>query len=239
MAGRVSRRDDIAANLAAVRHRIAAAAARAQRDPRDVTLIAVTKTRPASDVRLLAELGVHDIGENRDQEARPKAAACADLELTWHFVGRLQTNKCRSVATYADVVHSVDRPKLVTALAEAAARADRQVGVLLQVSLDDPHRGAPGSRGGASPSELAALADATVAATRLRLLGLMAVAPLGAPARPAFQRLADLSAALRRVHPDAGWISAGMTADLEDAVLCGATHVRVGSALLGRRPPLR
>jgi PLP dependent protein len=238
MAGRVSRRDDIAANLAAVRLRIAAAAAKAQRDPRDVTLIAVTKTRPASDVRLLAELGVHDIGENRDQEARPKAAACADLELTWHFVGRLQTNKCRSVATYADVVHSVDRAKLVTALAEAAARADRQVGVLLQVSLDSPDTEAQG-RGGASPSELAALADATVAATRLRLLGLMAVAPLGAPARPAFQRLADLSAALRRVHPDAGWISAGMTADLEDAVLCGATHVRVGSALLGRRPPLR
>jgi pyridoxal phosphate enzyme (YggS family) len=238
MAGRVSRRDDIAANLAAVRHRIAAAAARAQRDPRDVTLIAVTKTRPASDVRLLAELGVHDIGENRDQEARPKAAACADLELTWHFVGRLQTNKCRSVATYADVVHSVDRAKLVTALAEAAARADRQVGVLLQVSLDSPDTEAPG-RGGASPSELAALADATVAATRLRLLGLMAVAPLGAPARPAFERLAGLSAALRRAHPGAGWISAGMTADLEDAVLCGATHVRVGSALLGRRPPLR
>jgi PLP dependent protein len=231
----VSRRDDLAANLSAVRDRIRAAALAAGRDPAEITLVAVTKTRPASDVRLLAELGVRDIGENRDQEAAPKAAACADLDLTWHFVGRLQTNKARSVASYADVVHSVDRPKLVRALAEAATRAGREVGVLLQVSLDAaPHRG------GALPADLPALAeDAAAAAPRLRLLGVMAVAPLGEPARAAFERLRAISERLQRDHPGASWVSAGMTADLEDAIGCGATHVRVGSALLGRRPPVR
>jgi pyridoxal phosphate enzyme (YggS family) len=230
----VTRRDDLAANLSAVRARISSAAAAAGRDPGEVTLVAVTKTRPASDVRLLAGLGVLDVGENRDQEAAPKAALCADLGITWHFVGRLQSNKCRSVASYAHVVHSVDRPKLVGALADAVARADREVGVLLQVSLD----AAPG-RGGAPPAELPALADAVSAAPRLRLRGVMAVVPLGAPPRPAFEQLAELSAQLRRDHPDADWISAGMTEDLEDAILFGATHVRVGSALLGSRPALR
>jgi len=231
----VTRRADLAANLSAVQARISAAAVAAGRDPAAVTLVAVTKTRPASDVRLLAQLGVRDIGENRDQEAAPKAAACADLALTWHFVGRLQTNTCRSVASYADVVHSVDRPKLLHALAAAAERVDREVGVLLQVSLE---AAAPG-RGGALPADLPALADAALAAPRLRLLGVMAVAPLGEPARPAFERLGSMSAPLQRAHPGADWVSAGMSADLEDAVACGATHVRVGSALLGRRPPLR
>jgi len=230
----VTRRDDLAASLAAVRARIAAAATAAGRDPGEVTLVAVTKTRPVSDIRLLAQLGVRDVGENRDQEAAPKAAACADLGLTWHFVGRLQTNKCRSVAGYADVVHSVDRATLVGALAGAATRADREVGVLLQVSLD----AAPG-RGGALPADLPALADAVAAARGLRLLGVMALAPLGAPPRPAFERLATVGAQLRRDHPGADWVSAGMTGDLEDAVLYGATHVRVGSALLGSRPALR
>jgi len=230
----VTRRDELAASLAAVRARIGAAATAAGRDPGEVTLVAVTKTRSASDIRLLAELGVRDVGENRDQEAAPKAAACADLGLTWHFVGRLQTNKCRSVASYADVVHSVDRPTLVGALSGAATRADREVGVLLQVSLD----AAPG-RGGALPADLPALADAVAAARGLRLLGVMALAPLGAPPRPAFERLAAVGARLRLDHPGADWVSAGMTGDLEDAVRCGATHVRVGSALLGSRPALR
>jgi pyridoxal phosphate enzyme (YggS family) len=230
----VTRRDELAANLAAVRTRLDAAAASAGRDPAEITLIAVTKTRPASDIHLLAELGVRDIGENRDQEAAPKAAECADLGLTWHFVGQLQTNKCRSVASYAHVVHSVDRPRLVSALSSGATRAGREVGALVQVSLD----GAPG-RGGASPADVPALAAAVAAGEGLRLLGVMAVAPLGAPPRPAFEQLAEVSARIRQDHPDATWISAGMTADLEDAIACGATHVRVGSALLGERPPLR
>ena len=119
------RREELALRLAEVRGRIAKACEAAGRDAGELTLIAVTKTRPASDVRLLSELGVRDIGENRDAEAAPKAAQCADLDLTWHFVGQLQTNKCPSVARYASVVHSVDRLRLVRALGEAARRAGR------------------------------------------------------------------------------------------------------------------
>ncbi|MEU9024655.1 YggS family pyridoxal phosphate-dependent enzyme [Actinomadura sp. NPDC048394] len=224
------RRAELAANLADVRGRIAAACAAAGRDPAEVALIAVTKTFPASDVRLLAGLGLTDVGENRDQEARPKAAECADLPLTWHFVGSLQTNKARAVASYADVVHSVDRSRLVTALSGAAGRAGRTLRCLVQVSLDEAEH-----RGGAAPAQVPALADEIAAAPGLELGGLMAVAPLGADPAPAFERLAALSADLRRNHPDARSVSAGMSGDLEQAIACGATHLRIGTALLGGR----
>ncbi|KAB2353280.1 YggS family pyridoxal phosphate-dependent enzyme [Actinomadura montaniterrae] len=224
------RRAELAANLAEVRGRIAAACAAAGRDPAEVALIAVTKTFPASDVRLLAGLGLTDVGENRDQEARPKAAECADLSLTWHFVGSLQTNKARAVASYADVVHSVDRSRLVAALSGAAARAGRTLRCLVQVSLDEAEH-----RGGAAPAQVPALADEIAAAPGLELGGLMAVAPLGADPAPAFERLAALSADLRRNHPDARSVSAGMSGDLEQAIACGATHLRIGTALLGGR----
>lgn len=234
------RRAELAANLAAVRARIAAACAAAGRRPDEVTLIAVTKTFPASDVRLLAELGVRDVGENRDQEAAPKAAACAELPLRWHFVGQLQTNKARSVARYAHVVHSVDRARLVDALVSSARRAGRQVTALVQVDLGTVP--APGAgeldRGGAPPGAVLELADAIASAEGLRLGGVMAVAPLGADPGPAFARLAALAAALRGRYPDATMVSAGMSADLEAAVGHGATHVRIGTALLGGRPPL-
>ncbi len=227
------RTDELAANLADVEHRIAAACASANRPRSDVTLVVVTKTWPAVDVRRLASLGVVDVGENRDQEAAPKAAACADLELRWHFVGQLQTNKARSVAQYADVVHSVDRSRLVRALAAAAADHGRRIGCLLQVSLDGDQR-----RGGALSDDLAALADEVAAAPALDLVGLMTVAPLGANPATSFAALAALSARLRVDHPGAVAISAGMSGDLEAAVVAGATHVRVGSAVLGGRPPL-
>jgi pyridoxal phosphate enzyme (YggS family) len=178
---------------------------------------------------------VLDVGESKDQEAAGKAQELAGLEpaLRWHFVGRLQRNKARSVAGYADVVHSVDRAPLVDALAAGAARADRELGVLLQVSLDgDP------DRAGAQPADLPRLAAAVAAAPQLQLRGVMAVAPLGAEPRAAFARLAEVAAGLRSEHPQAGWISAGMSGDLDEAVAEGATHVRVGTALLGRRPPL-
>ncbi|MGH3388146.1 MAG: YggS family pyridoxal phosphate-dependent enzyme [Actinomadura sp.] len=225
------RKDELAANLLAVRERLAAACGAAGRDPGELTLIAVTKTFPASDVRLLAELGVTDVAENRDQEAAVKAADCADLPLTWHFVGRLQTNKVRSVAAYADVVHSVDRVRLVTALSAAAVRARRGLRCLVQVSLEAAARG----RGGADPAEVPALADVIAAADGLELAGVMAVAPLGADPAPAFARLAETARAVRARHPAAEVISAGMSGDLEDAIACGATHVRVGTALLGGR----
>jgi PLP dependent protein len=221
---------ELAAHLESVRRRIETACAAAGRDASEITMIAVTKTFPASDVRLLAELGVTDIGENRDQEASPKAAACADLSLTWHFVGQLQTNKTRSVAAYADVVHSVDRPRLVTALSAAAVRAGRVLRCLVQVALDDDP-----ARGGARRADVPRLTALVAAADGLELGGLMAVAPLDADPAQAFAVLADLAAAVRAEHHAATIISAGMSGDLEQAIAYGATHVRVGTALLGGR----
>jgi pyridoxal phosphate enzyme (YggS family) len=226
----VTRRAELAANLAGVRERIEAACAVAGRDVKDVTLIAVTKTFPASDVRLLAELGITEVAENRDQEAAPKAAETADLPLTRHFVGQLQTNKVRSVAGYADVVQSVDRSRLVSALSAAAERAGRRIRCLVQVALDDAE-----GRGGASRDQALALAGEIAAADRLELAGVMAVAPLGADPLPAFARLAAIAVDVRAHHPGATIISAGMSGDLEQAIACGATHVRVGTALLGGR----
>ncbi|MEU9885657.1 YggS family pyridoxal phosphate-dependent enzyme [Sphaerisporangium sp. NPDC051011] len=227
-----TRRDEIAAGLAEVERRITAACEAAGRARREITLVAVTKTYPASDVTILTELGVRDVGENRDQEAAPKAAECSGLPLTWHFVGQLQTNKARSVVSYADVIHSVDRPRLAEALSREAVRAGREVVCLVQVALDDDP-----ARGGVVSAGLPALAEAIAEAPGLVLGGVMAVAPLGAEPGPAFARLRELSSALRGDHPGAAVISAGMSADLAEAIAHGATHVRVGTALLGRRKP--
>jgi len=225
-----SRRDELAVRLTAVRERISAACAAAGRKPQDVSLVAVTKTFPASDVRLLSGLGVRDFGENRDAEAAPKAAQCADLDLVWHFVGQLQTNKAASVARYATFVHSVDRLRLVRALGVAARRAERVIECLIEVSLDgDP------ARGGALAGEVPGLAEALMAEAGLVLAGVMAIAPLGMPPADAFARLLDSAAAVRAVRPAATVISAGMSGDLEAAIAAGATHVRIGTALLGDR----
>jgi pyridoxal phosphate enzyme (YggS family) len=225
------RRSELASNLAAVRARLAAACDAAGRGHDELTLVAVTKSWPADDVRLLAGLGVTDVGENRDQEAAAKHADCVDLGLRWHFVGQLQRNKARSVAGYADVVHSVDRLRLVPALASAAADAGRSVTALIQVDLDSvPDPG----RGGVEPGAVAELA-AAVADSALTLGGVMAVAPPGEDPDRAFGRLVEVAAALRADHPAATFVSAGMSGDLEAAVRHGATHVRIGTALLGRR----
>ncbi|MFI2437336.1 YggS family pyridoxal phosphate-dependent enzyme [Streptomyces sp. NPDC018693] len=237
------RKDELAGNLAKVERRIAAACEAAGRKREDVTLIVVTKTYPASDVRILSELGVRHVAENRDQDAAPKAAACSDLPLTWHFVGQLQTNKVRSVAGYADLVQSVDRSRLVTALSKEAVRQERELGCLIQVALDagEPAAGT-GERGGVAPGGIEELADLIAGSPGLRLDGLMTVAPLtgeyAGRQRAAFERLMDLSTDLRRAHPAANMVSAGMSADLEQAVAAGATHVRVGTAVLGVRPRL-
>jgi PLP dependent protein len=230
------RREELAARLAAVRGRISAACEAAGRAPGDVTLVAVTKAFPASDVRLLNSLGVRDFGENRDAEAAPKAAQCADLDLIWHFVGQLQTNKAASVARYATFVHSVDRLRLVRALGAAARRADRAepaeraIQCLIEVSLDgDP------ARGGALAREVPGLAEALTVEAGLVLAGVMAIAPLGMPPAEAFAKLLDSAAVVRAVRPAATVISAGMSGDLEAAIAAGATHVRIGTALLGDR----
>ncbi|MFI1188062.1 YggS family pyridoxal phosphate-dependent enzyme [Streptomyces californicus] len=235
------RKAELAANLAQVEERIAASCAAAGRERDDVTLVVVTKTYPASDVRILHELGVRHVAENRDQDAAPKATACADLSLTWHFVGQLQTNKVRSVTSYADIVQSVDRPKLVTALSTAAVRGERELGCLIQVALD-AESGERGERGGVAPDGVEELADAIAGAPGLRLGGLMTVAPLAGEyagrQRAAFERLMEIASRMRSAHPAANMVSAGMSGDLEDAVAAGATHVRVGTAVLGVRPRL-
>lgn len=245
--------------LEAVRRRIDRAVADAGRAsaPR---LVVVTKFHPAEDVRRLSELGVEDVGENRDQEASAKAAEVDALAgaagrgpsaPTWHFIGQLQSNKAKSVVQYAGAVHSVDRASLVKALSAAMSReqarrreagwgARRDLDCLIQVDLDPrpPHErpAGIGSRGGAQPDEVTALAERIDAAEGLALRGLMAVAPLGLDPGPAFRRLRELSVALVARHPGATWISAGMSQDLEQAVAAGATHLRVGTDVLGPRP---
>ncbi len=251
------RRGVLATRLAAVRERIARACADAGRDPAGVHLIAVTKFFPATDLAYLHDLGVRDVGESRDQEAGPKLRELAGLDpaarsgLRVHFVGQVQTNKAASVAGYADVVHSVDRARLVTALAKGAARAGRRLDVLIQVDLDEAGQGGQagqggdrgpetrGGRGGATPDAIPALAERIAATGALRLAGLMAVAPLGAEPRAAFERLRRIHERLRRDHPEADVLSAGMSQDLETAIACGATHLRVGTAILGSRPAAR
>jgi PLP dependent protein len=233
--GEQGRRAEIAARLSAVRERIAAACRAAGRGSDEVTLIAVTKTRPLSDIRLLYELGVPDIGENKDQDAAPKAAEAASLglDVAWHFVGQLQTNKAASVVSYAQVIHSVDRLRLAAALGSRARAAGRTVTCLVQVSLDgDP------ARGGAVGQQVMAVADAVAGEHGLVLGGVMAVAPLGMPALAAFGKLRRMAEEVRSAHRGAVMISAGMSDDLEPAIESGATHVRVGTALLGGRSVL-
>jgi PLP dependent protein len=231
------RRAQLSASLDEVRLRIARACSAADRDPGSVTLVAITKTYPVSDVLLLAELGVTDVGENKDQEAAGKAdsARSAGARLRWHFVGRLQRNKANSVVRYADVVESVDSVRLAGALDRAAGRhRDTPLDVLVQVSLDgDP------TRGGAAGDDIGRTAEAVAAAPALKLGGVMAVAPMNADPDRAFAALAGVSAELRESHPGATIVSAGMSGDLEQAIRHGATHVRIGTSLLGKRNLLR
>ncbi|MDT4912280.1 MAG: dependent protein [Pseudonocardiales bacterium] len=233
------RQAELVTALGALRARIADACSAAGRDPRSVRLVAVTKTYPASDVANLVRIGVEDVGESRDQEARAKAADTAALLAgaplpTWHFVGRLQSRKCRSVASYAGAVHSLDRAELASKLADGVTAAGRPpLDVFVQISLDgDP------DRGGVRAAGVAEVAAATAEHPQLRLRGVMAVAPLGADPDAAFAQLAEVSLALREDHPSADAISAGMSEDFEAAIRHGSTHVRVGSALLGRRSPV-
>lgn len=259
-----ARREDLAERLRGVQSRIADATTAAGREV-EPELIVVTKFFPADDVRHLAALGVRQVGENRDQEAGAKAAETADLPLRRHFIGQLQTNKAKSVVRYADVVQSIDRPQLVTALgkamrreherrAEASLPARASLEVLIQVDLRTPEQlerdareqdGGPGSRaatlgrGGTAPGDVLELADLIAADAELVLGGVMAVAPLGEDPAEAFERLMRISRDLQRQYPGATAVSAGMSQDLEQAVAAGATHLRIGSDVLGPRPALR
>ncbi len=241
-----ARTTQLAERLDAVRRRIAAALPTA--GAIEPALIVVTKFHPGADVQRLRRLGVADVGENRDQEAAAKAAEVADPELRWHFIGQLQSNKARSVAGYAHSVHSIDRPSLVKALDRAMVAEQQETGrarlqcyIQLDLSgaypeLAAPAGGANSGRGGLAPSSMMGLAERIAAAQALELAGVMAVAPLGVDPEPAFELLARLSAEVVEEHPQAWRMSAGMSHDLETALAYGATHLRVGSDILGPRP---
>ena len=221
----------LADRLADVDARIADAAHAAGRDPGALTRIVVTKFHPASVIEELFELGVRDVGENRQQEITEKFGQVGAREgLTWHFIGQAQTNKARAIRAAASVVHSVDRARLADAL-DTAGDGMPVLDVLLQVNLtDDP------GRGGVAPVDIEGLAEHVANLPSLRVRGVMAVAPLDEEAAAAFDRLTEHSARLRAVVPDATWISAGMTADFTEAIAAGATHLRIGSAITGPRP---
>ena len=215
---------DLEARLASVTAEVAQAARDAGRDPAEITTIVVTKFHPATLVRELADLGVGHFGESRHQEAQPKIAELADLGATWHFIGQVQSKKARQVRSYVDVIHSVDRPSLVDAL------VGDPLEVFLQVNLtDDP------ARGGAQPDDLDSLAERVAATESLRLRGLMAVAPLESEPRREFARVRALSQRLRADHPEATGLSMGMSGDFREAILEGATHLRIGTAITGNR----
>ncbi|MEO7059863.1 MAG: alanine racemase [Lapillicoccus sp.] len=275
-----SRQVELAYRLSVVEERVAAACADAGRARDEVVLVVVTKFFPASDVRLLLDLGVRDIGESRAQEATDKFADAllgaesdpsrvgGGARLATHFIGQVQTNKAAAVVGWADVVHAVDRPKLVRALDRAAGAAGKRPRVLVQVALDGGDADDAGSsdagggdgggdggggdggggggggsrsagRAGLLPEDARGLADQIAGCDHLRLGGVMAVAPLGADPDVAFGLLAKVAQGIRGDHADATWISAGMSGDLEAAVRHGATHLRVGTAILGSRPSLR
>ena len=220
-----SRYEEIASNLATVQNQIDAAAKAANRTSDEITLIAVTKTFPISDVHILASLNIHHYGENRDGDAAPKAAAVPG---TWHFQGQIQSNKLKSITSWAQVIHSLDELRHIQALDKVAAH---RIGVFLQVSLD----GAQG-RGGAQPSDLSELADAVIGSSHLDLMGLMAVAPLDVSSNEAFEKLGIIHSDFKASYPASKYLSAGMSNDFESAIIHGATHIRVGSSILGSRP---
>ena len=211
----MSRRDELAANLAAVQARIS--------DP-DVNLIVVTKTYPVSDVQILKDLGVTQFGENRNEEGLEKSSA---VDATWHYQGEIQSRKLRDIAQWADVVHSLDTASHIAKLDSVATS---EIDIFLQLSLDgDP------SRGGVIESDLPALADAALASSHLNLMGLMCVPPVAQDPRAAFTEIAAIHRRFIARYPAAISLSAGMSGDFEIAVDCGATHIRVGSSILGSR----
>ena len=230
-----NRLSEIQSNLETIQTRISNACSAAGRDISEITLIAVTKTYPASDVDLLKQLGIENVGENRDQEASSKKTEVKN-EFKWHFIGQLQSNKAKSVVNYADLIHSVDRWSLAKEIQKSAQGINKVQPVLIQVDLDQS--GPDPTRGGIWPAELSELAAAISQASHLELKGLMSVAPLGEKPELAFARLKDIRASFLKEHPQAQILSAGMSDDLEAAILHGATHLRIGSALLGERPKI-
>ena len=224
----LDRKAEIAANLHKVKERIAGAAAKAGRDPAEIQLIVVTKTFPISDLQYLYELGVSDFGENRDQEASEKVGQLP-ADIVWHFQGQIQSNKLKSITSWASYIHSIDQIKYAKMVSEFAG--DQRRSIFLQVSLDE----VPESRGGVDPVKLVELANEITQFANLNLMGIMAVAPLEENADQAFSRLAQIHSNFKESFPAAKYLSAGMSGDYETAIMHGATHLRIGSSILGNR----
>ena len=220
----IDRRSEITSNLQVVRDEISKAVASTGRSLDEITLIAVTKTFPASDVEILRDLGVTHFGENRDADAAPKASTVAG---TWHFQGQIQSNKLKSITTWANVIHSLDEIRHFEVIEKSAPHP---LDIFCQVSLD----GSEG-RGGVSEQKLYELAQAIEKSATHRLQGLMAVAPLGVDPADAFSKLSAIHKAFMADFPKANKLSAGMSGDYKEAIAYGATHIRIGSSILGSR----
>jgi pyridoxal phosphate enzyme (YggS family) len=225
---------DLAQRYNQIVEKVASAAAASGKDASDITLVVVTKNHPPQLVFGLIALGARDFGENRDQEASPKAkeVISSSKELTrWHFIGQLQTNKVRSVLEYADLIHSLDRESLLVELQKRTVGRVKPLGVFIQVNLtEDP------ARGGVGVKDLEAFASKVIESEGLRLEGLMGVGGLDKDPEIEFERLAGLSSKLQSLDPDAKGLSMGMSSDFEVAIGYGATHLRIGTAITGKRP---
>ena len=228
----MSRIDELSLNWTQTTAQVEAACVATNRNFSDVTIIAVTKTWPASDVDILAHLGVTNVGENRDQEAAAKKLEVQASNLTWHAIGQVQTNKVKSIVQWADAVHSIDRIDLVHALAKVMPTRNRPLDVFIQINLDPVVRQ---ERGGLRDGDVLELAERICAVPGLNLMGVMGVAPIEGDASDAFAVLERTSLQLRQQMPAAQYISAGMSADYEIALKYGATHLRLGSVILGHR----
>jgi len=228
----MNRRQEIEENLNQVRKSIADAASKSARNPDDINLIVVTKTFPISDLEILYSLGLREFGENRDQEASVKAKALPQ-DINWHFQGGIQSNKLKSICSWASIIHSVDQFKYAQIISEQKSATPMQI--FIQVSLDQP----PESRGGVDPGKLIELANQISSLPNLKVLGLMAVGPVDREIEPAFARLQQIQAGFLTEFKDAVFLSSGMSGDYEMAISYGATHLRIGSSILGNRAPIK
>jgi PLP dependent protein len=229
----MNRKDELISNLQSVRSEITRACEQNNRDPNDITLIAVTKNFPASDIRLLNDLGVSDFGESRVQEFSQKYEEVKDLVSTWHFIGQVQSNKIREITRMSDVVHSIDSAQHIERFNNQAEKAGKVVDLLIQINLDPDY---PNARGGVSAEEAEDLATLIHRLGNVNLGGLMFIASPHVDAKRAFQSFAEVLSVFKERHPSAQIVSAGMSADVQEAVQIGATHLRIGSKLLGNRP---
>jgi len=227
----MNRIDEIRTNLEKVNEQIKLAATKANRLSDEITLVVVTKTFPVSDIEILYSLGIREFGENRDQEGSGKVGLLPD-DVKWHFQGQIQSNKLKSITSWASYIHSVDQLKYAQMISEFSSGKEKPI--FIQVSLDKP----PQSRSGVNPSDLLELAGAVSELPGISLQGLMAVAPVNSPAEDAFAELADIRSDFLRTFPDAKFLSIGMSGDYQIAIKYGATHIRIGSSILGIRTPI-